>query len=207
MPADFPYMTNPATLRRFLEKVQTLGVPAKVTVSYLQSLGFKSKNDRPIIPALKFLAFLGSSGEPTESWQKYRPKASAGSVLANSIRTGYADLFSTYPDAERKDTEALRNYFSTHTKVGESTLNMIVRTFKTLCEAADFSAVAPTPLAERGDVDGHGAGKSGPGITIKKAQPGPAININIQLQLQATEDAKVYDNFFAAMKKHLFPIE
>jgi hypothetical protein len=39
------------------------------------------------------------------------------------------------------------------------------------------------------------------------AHSGPAININIQLQLQATEDAKVYDNFFAAMKKHLFPSE
>jgi hypothetical protein len=58
MPADFPYMTNPASLRRFLEKVQSLGVPTKVTIPYLQSLGFKSTNDRPIIPALKFLEVI-----------------------------------------------------------------------------------------------------------------------------------------------------
>ena len=208
MPADFPYMTNPATLRRFLDKVQTLGVPAKVTFGYLQSLGFKSTNDRPIIPALKFLDFLGSSAEPTETWKKYRHKASAGAVLAASIRSGYADLFATYPDAERKDTEALRNYFSTHTTVGEATLNMIVRTFKTLCEAADFSAAAPSPEEETGDAGKPEGGKGKSTVTLgKQTYSGPAININIQLQLQATEDPKVYDNFFAAMKKHLFPSE
>ena len=207
MPADFPYMTNPASLRRFLEKVQSLGVPTKVTIPYLQSLGFKSTNDRPIIPALKFLDFLGSSAEPTETWKKYRHKASAGSVLAASIRSGYADLFATYPDAERKDTEALRNYFSTHTTVGEATLNMIVRTFKTLCEAADFSA-DPPPQEETGDTGKHEGSITRPTMTVsKQTHSGPAININIQLQLQATEDPKVYDNFFAAMKKHLFPSE
>jgi hypothetical protein len=204
MPADFPYMTNPAALRRFLEKVQTLGVPSKVSITFLNSLGFKSTNDRPIIPALKFLGFLNGSGEPTETWQRYRHKTTAGAVLAAAIRTGYADLFATYPDAERKDTEALRNYFSTHTKVGEASLNMIVRTFKTLCDAADFTGDAASPVEP--DVRKPAGGKDY--LPVKPQTPfGPAININIQLQLQATEDAKVYDNFFAAMKKHLFPGE
>jgi hypothetical protein len=204
MPADFPYMTNPATMRRFLEKVQTLGVPSKVTITFLNSLGFKSTNDRPIIPALKFLGFLNGSGEPTETWQRYRQKSTAGAVLAAAIRTGYADLFATYPDAERKDTEALRNYFSTHTKVGEASLNMIVRTFKTLCDAADFTGDAPSPVEP--EMRKPAGGKDH--LPVKPlTQSGPAININIQLQLQATEDAKVYDNFFAAMKKHLFPSE
>jgi hypothetical protein len=208
MPADFPYMTNPASLRRFLEKVQTLGVPKKVTISYLVSLGFKSTNDRPIIPALKFLGFLNGSAEPTETWQKYRPKASAGAVLAAAMRSSYSELFDTYPDAERKDTEALRNFFSTHTTVGEATLNMIVRTFKTLCESADFSAAAPLPPEETGDAGKPEGGKGRSIVTLsKQTYSGPAININIQLQLQATEDPKVYDNFFAAMKKHLFPSE
>jgi hypothetical protein len=212
MPADFPYMTNPATLRRFLDKVQSLGVPKKVTISYLASLGFKSTNDRPIIPALKFLSFLGSSAEPTETWKNYRHKASAGAVLATSIRSAYSELFDTYPDAERKDTEALRNFFSTHTTVGEATLNMIVRTFKTVCEAADFSSDAPpSPDSPEETKDATADDNNSKGRSAfplgKQVLSGPAININIQLQLQATEDAKVYDSFFAAMKKHLFPGE
>jgi hypothetical protein len=206
MPADFPYITNPASLRKFLEKIRTVGVPEKVSMVYLNSLGFKSTNDRPIIATLKFLGFVDSSGSPKPFWLQYRAKETAGAVLASAIRKGYSDLFSTYADADRKDNEALRNYFSTHTKVGEGALNLIVRTFKTLCEAADFAADPPktdtTEITNTGDKQNN--------VTLPgklKTQTGPAININIQLQLQATEDPKVYDNFFAAMKKHLFPSE
>jgi hypothetical protein len=204
MAADFPYNTNPASLRKFLEKIRAVGVPEKVTIAYLASLGFKSTNDRPIIPALKLLGFVDGSGVPTETWQRYRPKETAGAVLAEAIRSAYSELFGIYPDAERKDNEALRNYFSTQTKVGESTLNLIVRTFKTLCEMADFSA-APPPKAHA-VADGKPEGTKTVTV-VRETQSGPAININIQLQLQATEDPKVYDNFFAAMKKHLFPSE
>jgi hypothetical protein len=208
MPADFPYLTNPASLRKFLEKIRTVGVPAKVTIAYLESLGFKSTNDRPILPALKFLDFVDSSGTPKETWQRYRPKETAGAVLAAAIRTAYSELFAIYPDADRKDNEALRNFFSTHTKVGEATLNLIVRTFKTLCEAADFSAELPA-ADETVGAGKHSGERGKPAVLLsrEKSQTGPAININIQLQLQATEDPKVYDNFFAAMKKHLFPGE
>jgi hypothetical protein len=207
MPADFPYSTNPASLRKFLEKIRTVGVPDKVTIVYLESLGFKSTNDRPIITALKFLDFIDNSGVPKPLWQQYRPKETAGAVLASAIRKAYTELFSTYPDADRKDNEALRNFFSTHTKVGEATLNLIVRTFKTLCEVADFGAEPPE--LDSTDAKSHAVNKE-KGVTLTgkvKTQSGPAININIQLQLQATEDPKVYDNFFAAMKKHLFPGE
>jgi len=204
MPADFPYLTNPASLRKFLEKIRTVGVPEKVSIAYLESLGFKSTNDRPIIPALKFLDFVDSSGTPKENWQKYRPRETAGAVLAAAIRKAYSDLFDIYPDADRKDNEALRNFFSTHTKVGEATLNLIVRTFKTLCEAADFAA--EPPVMDSPETLKYAREKGMP-VVLPGKTSGPAININIQLQLQATEDARVYDNFFAAMKKHLFPSE
>jgi hypothetical protein len=207
MPADFPYLTNPANLRKFLEKIRTVGVPEKVSIVYLKSLGFKSTNDRPIIAILKFLNFIDSSGVPKSLWQQYRPKETAGAVLASAIRTAYSDLFSTYSDADRKDNEALRNYFSTHTKVGEATLNLVVRTFKALCESADFAAESPD-IDKTNTTIPENSKHSSVTLTSKlKPQTGPAININIQLQLQATEDAKVYDNFFAAMKKHLFPGE
>jgi hypothetical protein len=207
MPAEFPYINNPASLRKFLEKIRTVGVPDKVSIVYLNSLGFKSTNDRPIIPILKFLEFVDSSGVPKPLWQQYRPKETAGAVLAAAIRKAYGELFSTYPDAARKDNEALRNFFSTHTKVGEATLNLIVRTFKTLCEVGDFAAEPPE--LDSIDLKALAADKE-KGLTLTgkfKTQTGPAININIQLQLQATEDPKVYDNFFAAMKKHLFTSE
>ena len=113
-----------------------------------------------------------------------------------------------YPDADRKDNEALRNFFSTHTTVAGTTSNLIVRTFKTVCEIADFGAEQPT--VDVSDEKSQVRAKEKP---VTESDPlkkpfGPAININIQLQIPATEDARVYDSFFAAMKKkHLFPGE
>lgn len=207
--ADFPYVMVPGKLQEFLDHVQLAGVPAKVTQKYLEQVGFKSKNDRAIRPVLTFIGFVDGSGTPTKRWQEYRNRSKAGKVLASAIKSAYADLFRTYPDAHRKDTEALRNYFSAHTKVGERAIRGIVGTFKALVEKADFSgtveeAPAPTPAAqpettvtEEQDV----AAK----VTsfARESQTGVTINVNIEIGVPETTDPEVYEHFFAALKKHV----
>lgn len=79
--ATFLYLTNPARLKQFLKKIQHTGKPKKLTRRNLEGLGFKSKNDRPIIGALKSLGFLDSSGVPTERWKLYRNKSKALACL------------------------------------------------------------------------------------------------------------------------------
>lgn len=190
--ADFAYSPHSANAKRFLEQVQKAGVPEKVTQKYLEQVGFKSKNDRYILGILKFLGFVDSTGVPTKTWRAYRNKASAGAVLAAAMREAYGDLFRTYPDAHRKDSEALRNYFSAHTNVAESTLGLIVSTFKTLAAAADFESA--TPVTADGDAGGEATPadkKERPRRDLATDDRGaarPAININIQLQLPATDD-------------------
>ena len=197
--ADFPYTPNPASVPKFLDHIQKAGVPQKVTQQYLNSVGFKSTNDRYLIAILKFIGFLDQSAVPTDSWKDYRNKQKGPVVLAASVRSGYTELFDTYPDAHRKDSEALRNFFSTHTSVAETTLGLIVRTFKAFADRADFekeggASAIPTSVATPGAATPSGNG-GGAGTTI---------NINIQLEIPATKDAEVYEKFFAALKKHLF---
>jgi len=204
--ADFPYTMLPGNLKRFFSHIQAAGVPDKVTAQYLVKVGFKSTNDRPIIPVLKFIGFLDASGAPTNLWLSYRDKASAPKAASSAVREAYSDLFDTFPDAQRKDNEALRNYFSAHTKVGEKALGAIVGTFKSLCELGDFEGtpmaevVVPAGVPHEGQV-AFGAPEKRPGAPPS----GPTININVQLQLPSTEDATVYEKLFSAMKKHLFP--
>jgi Family of unknown function (DUF5343) len=50
--ADFPYSPNPASVGRFFSHVQSAGVPEKVTLKYLEKVGFKSKNDRYLLQIL-----------------------------------------------------------------------------------------------------------------------------------------------------------
>ena len=142
---NYPYHVNTANVKRFLEHIPSAGVPDKVTARHLESVGFKSTNDRAIIGILKFIGFLSSSGNPTELWRAYRNKSQSQKVLAAALRKAYSTLFTTYPDANRKDNEALRNFFSSHTSVSESTMNLMVRTFKTMSDMADFSS-ADTPI-------------------------------------------------------------
>lgn len=200
--AEFPYTPSPASLKRLFEHIQSAKAPEKVTIKYLKSAGFTSSNDQYLSPILKFIGFLDGTGIPGDSWRAYRAPAKAKRVLAEAIRRGYKPLFDMYADAFRKDKEALRNFFSTHTNVGEATLNLIVRTFETLCELADFEgpatkseiATSTETIKKKGtllDVEPRREGK------------GMAVNINIQLQLPATDDSKVYDRLFEAMKKHL----
>jgi hypothetical protein len=176
-------------------------VPPKVSQDYLKSVGFKSSNDRYLIPILKALGFLDPSGSPTDRWRAYRDKGKAKGVLAAAITEAYSSLFETYPDAFRRDNEALRNYFSTHSSnLNDSTLQLVVRTFKTLCESADFESPA---AAE--EILEHAPAKARGGKSLTPRQPTQGgdltVNINIQLQLPATDDASVYEKLFEAMNK------
>jgi len=195
--AEFPYITNPAKVKAFLQHIQQAGVPEKkVTQEYLKASGFRSSNDRPLIAILEFIGFLNAAGQPTEEWKAYRDKRRAKSVLATAIRRSYDDLFHMYQDAHRQDDEALHNFFAAHTTVAASTRKFMVGTFKALCEFADFEA-APPPVTVVKPMPPEVPGPQVPSAGIT------AININIQLTLPPTDDPAVYDNLFAALKKHL----
>jgi hypothetical protein len=202
--ADLIYTQNPAAITKFLRHAQSAGVPEKLTVRYLISVGFKSKNDRNIIRVMKSLGFIDSNGTPMPAWSAYRDKSRSKEVLGAAVRRAYSDLYTTYPDAHRKDTEAIRNFFGARTKVAESTLKLAVATFKALVAEATFDGDA-------GPVDAAVPAPEGR-IEIPRLPPddgrtpagAPSININIELHLPETGDADVYEKLFAAMRKHLF---
>jgi hypothetical protein len=200
--ASFPYCPNAARVKRFFDGFHGIGKPEKVTVKWLEGLGFKTKDDRYLVGILKSLGFIDTSGLPTERWSQYRNKNHAPAVMAQAVRGAYPALFSTYPDAHQKDAEALRNFFSTHSDVGGKVLGLMVRTFKALVELADFgSEVSIIPES----VDQGVAPEQPllPGSAGKPSARGLLLNVNVQLQLPATDDAAVYDKLFEAMKKHL----
>jgi hypothetical protein len=207
--AEFPYTPKISSLPPFFAKIQTVGVPPKVTVKYIESLGFKSKNDRYIRGILKALGFVDSSGVPTKRWHNYRDTKLARGELAAAMREAYADLFSLYPDARRKDDEALRNFFTSNTTVGEGAVQMMVSTFKTLCRLGDFeSSYAPGPEQPATVVPPAQLQPSDPATAVQLAEAattsqGITVNLNIQLTLPETKDSSIYDTIFESLKKHL----
>jgi hypothetical protein len=208
---NYPYHVNAANVKKLLEHIQSAGIPPRVTFQYITSVGFKSKNDRAILTVLKFIIFVDNSGVPTKLWQAYRVKSQSGKVLAGALKTAYKTLFDTYPDANRKDNEALRNFFSSHTSVAENTVTLMVRTFKTMADMGNFDSPGGVPEVgvdvEEPVLEVGEKGEGGAGVVKRKVVTptpnGMTVNINIQLQIPAADKADVYDSFFAAMKKYL----
>ena len=136
---DFPYMQTTGRMKDFFSKVPSLAAPDLVTIKWLSSVGFKSKNDRPVIGILEFIG-LTASKKPTDRWTAFRDSNQSTRVMAEGIKQGYADLFSTYPDAHIRDEKDLRSFFTAQKpSAGEQVIRKTVNTFKALCTLADFS--------------------------------------------------------------------
>lgn len=219
--ANFPYVSAVTRLKPFFAKIQDLGTPPSVTQKWLLAIGFTSTNDRRLQAVLKFLNFTDESGKPTPRWGAYRDKGRAKNVMATALREAYAEVFHTYPDAYQRSDSELRNFFSSRTGTAGDTAGKMVATFKLLCELADFSAVPVATTAgtahqdaapngaggdmANGAANGASGGMADAGLhTItRNVGTGVTLNINIQLTVPDTTDENVYDNFFAALKKHL----
>jgi hypothetical protein len=199
--AEYPYITVPGALKKFLESVKTMGVPPKITIETLAALGYKSNNHRPIPRILKFIGFLDDNNAPTTEYTDFRLTNKSKAVMAQALRRGYPELFQLYPDAYRRDDEALRNFFAQHTTSGEQVVTKTIDTFKTLCELADFEAQIPPTGEGEGEEIEQGRGKKE--LPNVPSPPALVINLNIQLGLPATEDATIYDRIFESLKKHI----
>ncbi len=203
MAAEFIYITNPAKIGPFLDKIRAAGKPEKVTLKTIESLGFKSVNDRPLLPIIKALGLVDGSGVPTARWSAFRSSHKA--ALAVGIREHYAKLFALYPDAYQKDTEALNSFFSSHTSVSAGTLKFIISTFKVLCSLADFSEESARNPGTSPPLAAH----AGTPAVVAHRQPivsagsGVTVNINVQLTLPENADATTFEQFFKAMRQHL----
>jgi hypothetical protein len=209
MSADkhFPYTPVPGNLKRLLEKIPTIGTPPKATQEWLASIGFPGGNNKRSLAVLRQVGVIGPRGEPTDLWAALRSKERA--KFAAGVKKHYSELFATYPDAHRKDDEALIAFIRSKTTYAEGAQRLAVRTFKVFTEFGDFDKeLPPEELAEQpedGDDD-----ESGTTTTRRRQRKGAtgdngsvSLTVNIQLQLPPSADGEVYDKLFAAMGKHL----
>lgn len=208
----FPYTPVPNSLKRLLEQIPTIGTPDKADQKWLASLGFGGGNNQMSLGVLRKIGVIGRQGEPTDLWKALRSKDRV--KWADGIRKAYPDLFSTYPDAQRKDDEALVAFVRSKTDYGERAQQYAVRTFKVLAEFGDFEQAAAKKTIEETDTHEDDTPADGTpvdqGRSVRRRTPAGtngdgrvALTVNLQLQLPPSADGEVYDKLFAAMAKHL----
>jgi len=197
---NYPYILKQTTLKEILKRITSIGLPPKFTGVYLESLGYKSSNDKAVLSVLKFINFLDSSGVPTELYKKYRTNDSE-EILKEGIKKGYSDLFDVYSDANSQSDALLINFFVTKTDAGKRVQRAMVATFKTLCSIANFDSTPSTSIS-----NGESNENSNKINSIKKVGMinAPALNINIQIELPGSATPEQYESIFKNMRKYLF---
>jgi hypothetical protein len=203
---EFPYSAVPGNLRKILEMIPNMGTPPKATQKWLAGIGFSSGNDKRNLAVMRQVGIISPGGEPTDLWTAFRSRDKV--KIAAGIRRHYSGLFGTFPDAHRKDDEALLAYIRSTTEYGEKAQRLALRVFRNLCEFGDFDADAdPEDLLDPDEEDeqnDRNAGKTGGGRTrIERVGGGVGLTVNIQIQLPPSEDGEVYDKVFEAMGRHL----
>ena len=88
-----------------------------------------------------------------------------------------------------------------------------MRTFKAICELGDFTVekstapakVKPKPKPKAQDADEVPLRELP--VKTREIADGLTVNINVQLQVPPDATGEIYDKFFEAMRKHLWPLQ
>jgi Family of unknown function (DUF5343) len=207
------YAVGVGGLKDFLTKMRTAGVPGRVTIEFLKTLGLKSSNDRAIIPVLKAIAFLDQSGAPTDAYKQFRDPKKGPKVLAEALRSAYSDLFLANEKAQDLSIEDLKGVIATKTSKGERVVTEIARTFTTLAKAADFSGAVSAPEDDQNDAPADRASDSSARVQAERERLPPppppdrhgraAFHYNIQIHLPTTTDITIYNAIFKSLRENL----
>lgn len=160
---------------------------------------------------MRVLEFMGliNSKTPTQLWRDYRSSPDHKATLGQAIRSAYADLFHTFPNAHELDGEQLKSYFRAHSDGGDKVIANTLSTFTSLRGAATFDAVAAAttsakkpgavPAQER--ATNHTREQQ---RVPRHAPTGPEVHIDIQVHISADMSPEQIDTIFSSMAKHLY---
>jgi hypothetical protein len=195
------YMYTVKNLPAMFEAIQKAQVPPRFTHEFLQTLGFKSTNDRAFINVLKGLGLLDSNAVPTQVYRDYRDKAVAKRILAQQIRTAYQGLYMTDENAHDLSVEAVKGKLNSLTGKDETVVAKMATTFSALAKLADFKeSLAPKKVTtpEEEIVESPALAP-----TPSKQLQGIAFSHVVYINLPATHDVAVYNAIFKSIKEHL----
>lgn len=210
------YLISTKNLPAVFDAIKTARAPEKFTLRFLEDLGFKSTNDRLMLPLLKALRFIDDNGTPTQRYFDFLDDNQSARILADGIRDAYEDLFRLNKRAHtltRADiTGKLKSL--TEGKKSEKVIDNMARTFLELSKLANFTdeKVVPTKIKPDPEVQEYPESVSEPRevreaetpiYQLPKVRLIDGVTYRIEVVLPAVRDKAVYDAIFRSIKEHL----
>lgn len=214
------YLVSVKNLAKLLDALRHAQAPEKVTLRFIEELGFKNTNDRLFVPLLKALKFLDEAGKPTARYHAFLDDTQWKVVLAEGIKDAYSDLFRINKNANTLSREQLSGKLKSlaEGKLSPAVLGNVTRTFIELVKLADFSGggqgtdpdsiehfvEAPASLENGSPVlptlPAHNHRDGGP---ERISAGSPTLVYRIEIVLPAVRDQAIYDAIFRSAKEHL----
>ena len=208
------YLTSVKNFEGIMNSILGARAPERFTNKFLEDLGYKSSNDRLILGVLKSLGLLNDTGEPTQRYYDFLDQTQSKKVIATGIQEAYEDLFNLKRDAQNMSQEEVKNKLKTLTQgsKGDKVIDSMARTFKTLCDYADWSEIPinsqvnSTSASKNNDISekpDYVVQNSPKSVEAKPISNQLGLHYNIQIHLPETTNMAVYDAIFQSIKKHL----
>lgn len=214
-----PYLASPGVIPKILAKIQEARRPDRFTQDFLQTkLGQSGGGARAMIPLLKRMEFLGADGTPTRLYDRFRNPSTTGAALAAGIKSAYAEVFDRNTYANDLPRDKLKNLILEMTGLEKenSVANLIVSTFWTLKNDADFEGSLDEDVNDRGStnvaipLEPSSAPNNSQGIPPPPAPPPREqsdvdfrIGYTINLNLPESTNVEVFNAIFRALNDNL----
>jgi hypothetical protein len=209
------YTLKTGSLQAYFEAMLDAQPPERFSVKFLENLGFTSTNDRLFIGILKDLGFLNRDGTPQQRYFDFLDRSRSWQVLADGIREAYADLFAVNIKANEFSIQDAKNKLRTlySGKKTDLVIGNIAKTFRALCDCADFSGTPHVRQELRSSEEP--AGEAQPDqVSVSRQQhdeaPPPSgkirvsgLQYHINIVLPETRDQAVFDAIFKSLRDHL----
>lgn len=208
-----PFMNSTGLISKIFSKIQEAQEPPRYTQNFQESvLGYGSGSAKPFIPFLKRLGFLESDGRPTEIYRRFRNADTAGGAMAEAIRKGYKTLYQRNEYAHTLSADKLKSLVVevTGKEKGAKVIGTIASSFTACKSFADFetqntatvgSEVTPD-VSLLSDQPTPTMPQSLPS-TLNSQAVGMSFGYTINLNLPETDDPKVFNAIFSALKETL----
>ncbi|MDB5162794.1 MAG: hypothetical protein JWN28_401 [Candidatus Saccharibacteria bacterium] len=206
------YLITTKNVEPFFNSLISARAPESFTQKFLESLEFKSTNDRLYIGLLKSLGFLEESGVPTSRYYEFMDQTRSKEIMAQAVMDAYEDLFNVNVTAQSLPADEVKSKLKTLTqgKYSDRVYGMMANTFKALAEYAVWSPKKTIPATAK-KIEEIPETET---TTIKEEKQSDlkgsltgldslGLHYNIQIHLPESRDPAVYDALFKSLKDHL----
>ena len=214
------YTIKTGSIQPYFDAMLEAQPPERFSTRFLESLGFTSTNDRMFIGVLKDLGFLNRDGTPQQRYFDFLDRSRSKVILADGIREAFVDLFAVNTKANELSIADAKNKLRTlyAGKKTDLVIGNIAKTFRALCDQADFSsppatraattASAPTPAppeltSAQPDRETHTRNTPEESTANLGRIRVSGLQYHINIVLPETRDQAVFDAIFKSLREHL----